>query len=256
MKITKSTIQQIIKEEVEAELHELHKQQLIHEGILRTFFNALKGIPGGMLQNIKEWMASKVLDWIGVDKGTPFHKIAVNFFGNLEMDDLAAIMSGDQKCITLTSELAGGFTEYLAEKVPNMLGIKSDGWFAGAYRESLGEEFLSDLNQNIGAAICELNFSRLFGGGDDDKENINEIRKMLQEESNKYIQLREEKEEKEEREKDDKWIQGAEKDIEERGTEGVCTGDKFGSASCPEGSKRYNLAKTFREMAKDRKKKE
>ena len=51
-------------------------------------------------------------------------------------------------------------------------------------------------------------------------------------------------------EKDEKWIQGAEKDIERRGTEGVCTGDKFGSESCPKGSKRYNLAKTVRKMAK------
>ena len=54
---------------------------------------------------------------------------------------------------------------------------------------------------------------------------------------------------------DEKWIQGAEKDIERRGTEGVCTGDKYGSPSCPPGSKRYNLAKTFRKMAKKRKKK-
>lgn len=50
------------------------------------------------------------------------------------------------------------------------------------------------------------------------------------------------------------WIQDAEADIERRGTEGVCTGEKFGSESCPPGSKRYNLAKTFRKMAKDRKK--
>lgn len=54
---------------------------------------------------------------------------------------------------------------------------------------------------------------------------------------------------------DENWIQDAEEDIERRGTEGVCTGDKFGSESCPPGSKRYNLAKTFRKMAKDRKKK-
>tara|TARA_R110000824_G_scaffold98663_4_gene235310 strand:+ start:4084 stop:4728 length:645 start_codon:yes stop_codon:yes gene_type:complete len=52
-------------------------------------------------------------------------------------------------------------------------------------------------------------------------------------------------------EEDKDWIQGAEKDIERRGTEGVCTGDKFGSESCPKGSKRYNLAKTFRKMARD-----
>ncbi len=55
-------------------------------------------------------------------------------------------------------------------------------------------------------------------------------------------------------EEDDNWIQDAEADIERRGTEGVCTGEKFGSDSCPPGSKRYNLAKTFRKMAKKRKK--
>ena len=53
--------------------------------------------------------------------------------------------------------------------------------------------------------------------------------------------------------KDDQWIQKATADIKKRGTEGVCTGDKFGSESCPPGSKRYNLAKTFKKMAKDRK---
>ena len=57
-----------------------------------------------------------------------------------------------------------------------------------------------------------------------------------------------------EEKKDDLWIQSAEKDIEKRGTEGVCTGDKFGGPTCRPGTKRYNLAKTFRNMAKKRKK--
>ena len=51
------------------------------------------------------------------------------------------------------------------------------------------------------------------------------------------------------------WIQKATKDIEARGTKGVCTGDKYGGATCPPGSKRYNLATTFRAMAKKRKSK-
>jgi hypothetical protein len=46
-----------------------------------------------------------------------------------------------------------------------------------------------------------------------------------------------------------KWIQSADADIKSRGTEGVCTGDKFGSESCPAGSKRYNLAKVFKKIA-------
>ena len=50
------------------------------------------------------------------------------------------------------------------------------------------------------------------------------------------------------------WIQKATSSIKKKGTEGVCTGSKFGSASCPPGSKRYNLAKTFKSMSKSRKK--
>ena len=47
---------------------------------------------------------------------------------------------------------------------------------------------------------------------------------------------------------DKKWIQKAEKTMRK---DKPCTGDKFGSETCPPGSKRYNLAKTFRKMAKE-----
>ena len=50
-----------------------------------------------------------------------------------------------------------------------------------------------------------------------------------------------------------KWIQSATASIKRRGTEGVCTGKKFGGPTCPPGSKRYNLAKTFKAMGKERK---
>jgi hypothetical protein len=50
-----------------------------------------------------------------------------------------------------------------------------------------------------------------------------------------------------------KWIQKATASIKRRNTEGVCTGSKFGGPSCPPGSKRYNLAKTFKAMSKKRK---
>jgi hypothetical protein len=51
-----------------------------------------------------------------------------------------------------------------------------------------------------------------------------------------------------------KWIQGAEKDIEKRGTEGVCSNGKLGGPTCKPGSKRYVLAKTFKKIAKKKKK--
>ena len=48
---------------------------------------------------------------------------------------------------------------------------------------------------------------------------------------------------------DKKWIQKATKNMR---TDKPCTGSKFGSSSCPPGSKRYNLAKTFKSMAKNK----
>ena len=110
---------------------------------------------------------------------------------------------------------------------------------------SLAEEIAHDiapqLKEIIGSAMIEA------GVLDDDLPD------MEPEVKNALIDLL--AEDQLEEEKDDDWIQDAEKDIERRGTEGVCTGDKFGGPSCPEGSKRYNLAKTFRKMAKKRKKK-
>jgi hypothetical protein len=47
--------------------------------------------------------------------------------------------------------------------------------------------------------------------------------------------------------KDDKWIQKATKNMRK---DKPCTGKKFGSPTCPPGSRRYNLAKTFRKMNK------
>ena len=50
-----------------------------------------------------------------------------------------------------------------------------------------------------------------------------------------------------------KWIQKATASIKKRKTKGVCTGKKYVSKSCPPGSRRYALAKTFRKMARKRK---
>jgi hypothetical protein len=51
------------------------------------------------------------------------------------------------------------------------------------------------------------------------------------------------------------WIQKAFKDVKKKGTEGKCTGDKFGGPGCPPGSKAYNMAKNLRKIAKSKKKK-
>jgi len=48
------------------------------------------------------------------------------------------------------------------------------------------------------------------------------------------------------------WIKKVRQSIKRRGTEGVCTGKKMGGPTCQPGTKRYNLAKTLKKMAKKR----
>ena len=50
-----------------------------------------------------------------------------------------------------------------------------------------------------------------------------------------------------------RWIQKATRSIKRRGTKGVCTGSKFGGPTCRPGTRRYNLAKTFKKIARKRK---
>ena len=46
------------------------------------------------------------------------------------------------------------------------------------------------------------------------------------------------------------FIQKVFKKAKKRGTLGDCTGKKYGSKSCPPGSKKYNFAKTLRKINK------
>jgi hypothetical protein len=50
------------------------------------------------------------------------------------------------------------------------------------------------------------------------------------------------------------WIGPMFKAAKKKGTEGRCSGSKFGGPSCPAGSKQYNAAKNLRKIAKGNKK--
>ena len=48
--------------------------------------------------------------------------------------------------------------------------------------------------------------------------------------------------------KEGKWIQAAFAKSKKKGTLGRCTGKKFGSETCPPGSKQYAMAKTLKKI--------
>ena len=108
---------------------------------------------------------------------------------------------------------------------------------------------LSDKHAGLHSAVVEGHGQNKYTSGnyDADRQKLYKVEDKLEKKEKKYTK----KFGKSPYEKKG-WIQEATASIKRRGTEGVCTGDKFGSASCPPGSKRYNLAKTFKKMAKNR----
>ena len=108
---------------------------------------------------------------------------------------------------------------------------------------------LSDKHKGLHDAVIEGHGQNKYTSGnyDRDMKRLHKVEDKLERKQQKY-QTKFGKSPYEKK----GWIQEATASIKKRGTEGVCTGDKFGSDSCPEGSKRYNLAKTFKKMAKNR----
>jgi hypothetical protein len=128
---------------------------------------------------------------------------------------------------------------------------------------SPGQSYTSDSEPwKTSAGRRNLGYGESLDRGTKMKVTKAQLKEIIQQELQTLMREKAEEEDPYERpleaplaeKEDDNWIQDAEKDIERRGTEGVCTGKNFGSEKCPPGSKRYNLAKTFRKMAKDRKK--
>jgi len=246
MKIKKERLLQIIQEELEADAK---NPQLLNEffDVGDWFVKIFHSIPEGALQKFQEWIAAKVMNLVGIKRGFAYDNF-LNYFGNLSPQDWKELLAGEGACIKDTQKLAETFTEYVLESIPRALGVTMDGWFWGTIRESIGVALLPQLNKSIATNICNLSFGKIvadeFGiSSDAGPQELDEAQKRIFKKFGADVLILEEEE---------KWIQDAEKDIKKRGTEGVCTGDKFGSESCPPGSKRYNLAKTFRKMAKDK----
>ena len=147
MKITESQLRKIIKEEVQRKL-------ILQEGIL----GMLSGLGDGVLQSIKESIANKVLSLLGVDTKSTIGSVLINFFGNLEVQDLSEMLMGDNQCVTATGELAAAITETMVESIPSSFGMEPDGVFTKAVQEALGKTMTQDLNTKIAEALCKIDY--------------------------------------------------------------------------------------------------
>ena len=146
MKITKRQLRSIIKEELELQQS---NHTLLSEGLMST----LGKLTSGGMQKIKETIAKKVMSIMGIDTKSIMSKAFINFFGNLEIEDIKDMLIGDNKCVTATGELAAAVTETIVEELPELLGVSTEGAFRGALQETLSTAFTEKFNDQLAGAL-------------------------------------------------------------------------------------------------------
>lgn len=154
LKINKNQLRKIIKEEIRYR----QRKNLLNEGLM----DVLGKLGGGAVESIKEAIAKKVMALMGIDTDSIIAEVFINFFGNLEIADIKDMLTGDNKCITSTGELAGAVTETLVEQIPELVGISSEGVFASALRETLSKAFTQQFNTQLAEALCEIDYKPII----------------------------------------------------------------------------------------------
>ena len=154
MKITKNQLKQIIEEEL-AVTH--RNRELLEEGIVDAF----KKLGTTGFENVKEGIARKMLETLGIDIKSSLAKVFVNFIGNLDMTDIKNTLIGDNRCVTATGELTQALTETIIEDIPGQLGIDTSGMFAGALREAFSAAFTEDFSARMAKALCNIDYTEV-----------------------------------------------------------------------------------------------
>ena len=162
MKLTERQIRRIVSDEIK---YQNTKHAVLSEGLM----DVLGKLGGGVVENIKEGIAKKIMDLMGVDTDSIIAEVFINFFGNLEISDVKDMLTGDNKCLTGTGQLAGAITETIVEKIPELLGIDTSGVFAGAMREGMSKALTQDFNNKLAESLCDIDYGPVLKdipGGD------------------------------------------------------------------------------------------
>ena len=166
MKINKTRLRRIIREEL------THRPVPVSLNELKAW-DAIKSLGAGGLENIKEGIASRILVRLGINIDSVVATVFINFIGNLTLKDIMAMLKGDNRCITASSELTEALTETILEasvtKIPVAIGINPNGMFAGALREALVKTITEDFSDALAEALCDIDYGPIIeelpGGG-------------------------------------------------------------------------------------------
>lgn len=138
----------------ESELRESIRQEILREFNLMDTAGKLFG---GMLEKLKEKLATFIMRLLGINVEGFFSKVVINAVGNLTMSDMKNMAYGDKQITTFVNELLEAMEETLLENIPEVFGISPDGVMTSIMEEAIVNSLVKDkdINKKISNLISK-----------------------------------------------------------------------------------------------------
>jgi hypothetical protein len=149
MKLRKNRVQELKR------IAENAHKNVIREGLM----DALESLEASDVQLIKESIASKMLEHLGLDSSSPTASAFAGFVNDLDLEDIRDMLTGDNQCLTATKDLANAVAEIVIDQAPKAMGLDDSSIFSVVVREAMSTSFIASLNESLSIVLCDTDFS-------------------------------------------------------------------------------------------------
>jgi len=150
-------------------VYALNEQQLNEFlGIGKLISGGIDFLTGGMIRTVKEKIGTMLLGVLGIDSKGLIGNMFINILKNLGAKDIYNMVRGDDACTVAADTFLKALGETLGDQLYSLFGFKEGGIFDKLMGNSLKDAILNnqDLSKGLASKFCELDFSKIIGGGD------------------------------------------------------------------------------------------
>lgn len=107
---------------------------------------------------MKEWIAGKIIGFLGLNPDKLFSKAIINAVGNLNADEVYQIVFGNDRCFVITNEILQALLETLLEELPAVFGYEPTSAFGKLFEEAVTDLLAqnSGLAEYMSREFCDL----------------------------------------------------------------------------------------------------
>tara|TARA_B100001250_G_scaffold336130_1_gene302535 strand:+ start:159 stop:920 length:762 start_codon:yes stop_codon:yes gene_type:complete len=149
-------------EELEAR-DRLAEEIMIQEGLLDGFTKIWDKISGGWMKDLKKWIEDMIADGMGIsaDPDAFMRKVLHHFMKDVGIMELKDMITGSNKCLTVSTKLADAVVKVFVEKAPDIFDLEDGKPMATSIQKALKSAATVDFSKKLALAFCKIDFRDL-----------------------------------------------------------------------------------------------